>query len=103
MAYKKTHQPCPTCGSSDAISIKEDGSSYCFSCQEDLNAPDELVEEPMTHQVMKPAYLSSGKSLPLPDRKITKETCQAYNVTVEGTQQYYPYYNEDGEWVANKI
>ena len=26
-----------------------------------------------------------------------------YSVTVEGTQQYYPYHNEDGEWIANKV
>src|ERR1700691_4504334 len=26
------HQPCPDCGSSDALCTYEDGHSYCFSC-----------------------------------------------------------------------
>lgn len=29
----KSHQPCPDCGSSDALSINSDGSTYCFSCE----------------------------------------------------------------------
>lgn len=28
------HQPCPSCGSSDALSINEDGSTKCYSCGE---------------------------------------------------------------------
>ena len=103
MAYKKTHQPCPDCGSSDALTINEDDSTFCFSCESYKNAPDELVEEDMKHNDISPKYLSSGKTLALPDRGITRDTCQAYGVTIEGTQQYYPYYNEDGEWIANKV
>lgn len=30
----KTHQPCPSCGSSDALSEYDDGHSFCFSCSE---------------------------------------------------------------------
>ena len=26
------HEPCPSCGSSDANSLYSDGHSYCFSC-----------------------------------------------------------------------
>ena len=29
----KIHQPCDECGSSDALSIYDDGHTYCFSCQ----------------------------------------------------------------------
>lgn len=32
MAFVKLHQQCDDCGSSDALSMNEDGSSYCFSC-----------------------------------------------------------------------
>lgn len=28
-----THQPCPDCGSSDALTVNSDGSTYCFSCR----------------------------------------------------------------------
>ena len=27
-----SHQPCADCGSSDALMINDDGSTYCFSC-----------------------------------------------------------------------
>ena len=32
MAFVKLHQQCDDCGSSDALSYNEDGSSYCFAC-----------------------------------------------------------------------
>ena len=28
----KLHQPCPNCGSSDALSVYADGGAKCFSC-----------------------------------------------------------------------
>lgn len=28
----KSHQPCPDCGSTDALSYYDDGHSFCFSC-----------------------------------------------------------------------
>ena len=31
--FVECHVPCNSCGSSDARSINDDGSSYCFSCQ----------------------------------------------------------------------
>lgn len=35
----KTHQPCPDCGSSDALSIYFSGSTHCFSCGKTCQAP----------------------------------------------------------------
>ena len=32
LKFVKYHQPCPSCGSSDALSLNEDGSGKCFSC-----------------------------------------------------------------------
>ena len=32
MGFVKLHQECADCGSSDALSYNEDGSSYCFAC-----------------------------------------------------------------------
>ena len=32
--WDKLHQPCPLCGSSDAVGINEDDSAKCFSCGE---------------------------------------------------------------------
>ena len=33
MAFTQTHQPCDKCGSSDGAAINDDGSTYCFVCQ----------------------------------------------------------------------
>ena len=32
MSFVELHQPCPDCGSSDALSVNDDGSAFCFSC-----------------------------------------------------------------------
>ena len=40
--FVKTQQPCPDdkCGSSDACSIREDGSALCFSCEQNFKSYD---------------------------------------------------------------
>ena len=52
MAYNKRwvvyHQPCPKCGSSDALSIDSEGHGWCFSCEsfhKDYYKEDNLLEE----------------------------------------------------------
>ena len=59
---------------------------------------EEIVEEEkrMVHAEMDPSMLSDGQSMALVERGITKETCEAYGVTVKNGAHYYPYYNEDG-------
>ena len=32
MAFIKHQLPCPKCGGSDPVSLNEDGSAKCFSC-----------------------------------------------------------------------
>ena len=34
LKFKDCHLPCPACGSSDALSVNENGSAKCFSCDE---------------------------------------------------------------------
>lgn len=41
---KKTHLPCKDCGSSDALVLNEDGSTYCFSCKTFKQSADEQIE-----------------------------------------------------------
>jgi twinkle protein len=33
----RAHQPCPDCGSSDALSYYDDGHTFCFSCNKHTN------------------------------------------------------------------
>ena len=43
-----THQPCPDCGSSDALAIYPT-NTYCFSCYKwkPINSTDDEMEEPI--------------------------------------------------------
>lgn len=68
----QSHQPCPDCGSSDALMINDDGSTYCFSCekftpskngQEDIKTPSDFVK---------------GYSRAIPHRGLNKDTCTKY-------------------------
>jgi twinkle protein len=48
-----THLPCPKCSSSDAYSIREDGSGYCFSCGENVtNKKQEHLVRETNRQVL---------------------------------------------------
>lgn len=106
--------PClnPGCGSSDARQRYTEGNSYCFSCktyfskaQEEKalgSKDDEIIEieEPvkkpksagLTVETVK-AYAHRGFA----ERKIRKETCEFFKVTVSYNQSgeisdhYYPY------------
>ena len=97
----KAHQPCPTCGSSDALSYYTDGT-WCYSCE--TLTKDENMEIPQDKpKIVKNDALSKGKTQELIKRKITKETCLKYNVTVEDGKHIYPYYDINNSHVGNKI
>jgi twinkle protein len=79
----KSHQPClnPTCGSSDALSIYDDGHSFCFSCG--------TLFPSSSGSVLPRENDSPSASLPddsswtyeyLPWRGITSETMRAFDV-----------------------
>ncbi len=46
-----THQPCPDCGSSDALAKYSDGHSYCFSCLT-YTPPDDKSEEEFSYEYL---------------------------------------------------
>ena len=70
----KAHQPCPDCGSSDALMINDDGSTKCFSCGTFHPSPDETpqVKTPLPTDFLK------GRCKEITDRKLTQETCKRY-------------------------
>jgi hypothetical protein len=39
----------------------------------------------------------------IPERGITKETCEKYHVFVNQVEHYYPYFNQRGEQVGDKV
>ena len=106
------NQPCinSQCGSSDAMQIYEDGSSFCFSCQEFFSKKqiedsgfekiDTKEVEAKSIKVTKNQILDEIKEYPIrgfKERKITKTIAAFYDVHVTYGQDgfidahYYPY------------
>jgi twinkle protein len=93
------HTNCDECGSSDANSLYENGSAYCFSCGHWSLWKDKKDYTPMETQ--------PGAYRSLRDRGISKETCEKYGIEVFVVNDAivthkYPYFDGD-EYVANKL
>ena len=72
----QAHQPCPKCGSSDALLINDDGSTKCFSCGE--FTPSEESSSPQREAKAIPKEFLKGHSLDIDSRKLKAETCKRY-------------------------
>ena len=86
MAEFIRHEPCETCGSSDAKAIYDDGSTFCFSCQT-------VTRENETHQMSNVQF--KGQAQRLAKRNISEATCQHYKVYRDGELLRFPYYSSD--------
>ena len=103
----KLHQPCPHCGSSDALSVYADGGAKCFSCGwvwKQFEKGD--VKTVTVSEVKEDAgrFPTNG----LPDRGLTADTCKKFGVKVvvkSGgiAQHIYPYCDKVGNVVAQKV
>lgn len=98
-----THQPCPDCGSSDALSINSDGSTKCFSCGT-FNS----------HRSSRANYTPAptdgflrGAVKDVPARGITKAICKKYGYHISEMDgkpcHVADYRNLEGELIAQKI
>lgn len=116
----KSHQPCPDCGSSDALAYYPE-NTYCFSCKAhrhlkstgevDHSIPVTYIEKgtfkPMA--TVQQQFNSDRLNFsPIIDRKIDVDTCRKYGVkqgTANGKACHvYPYYDKDTkEHIVNKI
>ena len=116
----KSHQPCPDCGSSDALAYYPK-NTYCFSCKAhrhlkstgevDHSIPVTYIEKgtfkPMA--TVQQQFNSDRLNFsPIIDRKIDEDTCRKYGVkqgTTNGKACHvYPYYDKDTkEHIVNKI
>lgn len=83
----EVHKPCFSCRSSDALSIYEDdkGKRFwkCFSCNESGQMNESVVEN-------RPISVS-GKVAAIPERDITKDTCNFFGVLSSDTEVRFPY------------
>ena len=104
--WDKVHQPCPLCGSTDAVGVNEDGSAKCFSCdsfmpnyEEACKGKNMETNQQTNTSIKQPDNIEVGSFSALTDRKITKDTAQKYGVKVVHDLQgnvikhMYPFYN----------
>lgn len=107
------HVGCPECGSSDSGALYTDGHVFCFGqcrkivsvCGDSLDCSDDHDERSCS-----PAkkYVKYDRPMnitykAIPDRGITRETCEKYGVWQDKDMRFYPYHNKDGAQVGQKV
>ena len=104
------HESCESCGSSDGKAIYDDGSGYCFACQTHFKADSAVSSNsgakvlPMTNKPLTEQIRGiSGDFRSIPDRGITRATCEAYGVRQTDGEHYYPYTDGKGNEIAYKV
>ena len=101
----KTHQPCPDCGSHDALSIYTD-HTFCFSCST-RHWNDGKVEKDYEPFERRLERMEEGKIREIADRCLTEETCRKFGVRSlvkdhRIQKHFYPYFNSSGVKIAEK-
>lgn len=106
MGFEKAHQPCPDCGSSDALAINEDGSSKCFSCGvftpstgfSTVTYDEVSIDAENTLEAPSGAFKGAFGT-----RRITASTSEAFGVLQDDKGNvFFPYHNKRGTRVAFK-
>ena len=97
--------PCPSCGGSDPVSLNEDESAHCFSCEAHFpnyaNACAGNVVDTTTKPKVSNTFLNTynGSYGELSDRCISEETAKKFGVRRvvsadnKVTQHIYPFFN----------
>ena len=110
LKFTKLNLPCPACGSSDALSVNENGSAKCFSCDKFFpkGVDGQAVTPTQTNETIREVNAHGGVFAKLTDRSISRETAEKYGVKTvyDGSgaiaQHVYPLYINN-ELTSNKI
>ena len=109
------HEECPKCSSRNNLARYSDGHAYCFSngCGYFEPATDTSVQpSSFTNGTYKQVVVTemTGIIAAIPDRRLSKDTCQKYSVRVEYDQKgeiakhHYPFKDVNtGEVVCTKV
>ena len=103
MAFTATHQPCNKCGSSDALSTNDDGSTHCFSCDDHVGGGG-LSKQTNTPT---PRDYVQGEPEAIARRSLTEDTCRKWGYWL-GSHNGQPcqianYKTRDGKTCGQKI
>ncbi len=73
-----SHQPCPDCGSSDALTVYDDGHSCCFSCEKVTQNFDGEIEPKTKKRTYDTTDIEDRSIGSIKARMLTEETCRKY-------------------------
>ena len=91
------HEPCSTCGSSDANSVYTDGHSYCFACQTYVAGDNQHTHQMQTNVNFK------GSAQRLQKRRISEKVCQLYKIYRDESYLRFPYFDSNGRLKGFKV
>lgn len=100
----KIHQPCPDCGSSDALQLNDNGSSFCHSCAAYTKPESDnySIEVPQNYEpTAKPSFtaienmLTTRRYESIPNRGLTTATAKTYGILDTPEKTYFSYYGAD--------
>ena len=99
------HEPCETCGSSDANARFSDGHLWCFACSTYTPAEGDAVKTDTTPE---PANLIEGIPRAIPARGLSEEDCRKFGYLIgtkaNGEQvQIATYRDKKGKAIAQKL
>lgn len=94
------HQPCPDCGSHDALTVYSDGHTHCFSCEKTTFPKGEDQSLPLIPT-------NTLEAITLTSRGISKETCELYNYLCgrykDKPVQVACFYDDTGNLIGQKL
>jgi twinkle protein len=91
----KTHQPCPDCGSSDALTVYDWGTK-CFSCNTAKPSQNtQAMTRNFTQVTSKMTNIHDLTYRSVSERSLTRDTCLQYGIGVKDDSYYFPYYDGD--------
>ncbi len=102
MAEHLHHEPCPSCGSSDAGSRRANGDLYCFSCKRTIERGGAISDE-VEETTQRDWTPLRGECVDLPKRGLTKKTLEHWRYEVGDGCQVANYYNDQRALIAQKV
>jgi len=110
--FVKMHQPCNDCGSSDGLSINDDGWTHCFACDarrsptSDDYTPTHTevqVEAKQLDTTKSDAFANESVYRTIIERGISSDTAKAYKCYKDASGNYhFGYTNDKGVVIADK-
>lgn len=99
---------CPSCGSSDANAVYDDGHTYCFSCNAHTLGAGTAEQPASTQPRRLPGLIRVDEFPGWKSRAITAETCRKWGAGTgtlgDGTTvRVFRYYDARGTEVAQKV